>query len=351
MKIMIEIGHPKQVHFWKNIIKKLTRNGHEIKVMAKEKDITLYLLNAYEIKYEFLGKNYTGLPKKVYGLLESNFNVIKTANKFKPDLFIGGPSFAQISRIFRKSHIALSDTEHARFHSWLTFPFSDVICTPSCFKGKVNSKKHIVYNGYEELAYLHLNYFKPDPTVLDELGLTKNDKIIIIRLISWTATHDTNHSGISHEMKIKYASELEKYGRIFITCEDNLGIEFEKYKLKIEPEKFHSLLSYAQLYIGEGGSTATEAAILGTPSIHISTTAKFCGVFDDLLKYGLVYTFDDDRKALEKAIEILNDKKSKETWMRKKDIMLKEKIDVTEFMTELIEGYPESFHAAKNRVM
>ena len=140
-------------------------------------------------------------------------------------------------------------------------------------------------------------------------------------------------------MKLKYISELEKFGRVFISSEIQLEKEFEKYKLNISPEKFHSLLSFAQLYIGEGGSTASEATILGTPSIHISSTAKFCGNFDELYRYGLIYTFSDDEEALKKAVAILQNPDSKNEWKEKKEKLLKEKIDVVKFMTTMIESY------------
>jgi len=350
MRIIIGIGHPKQVHFWKNIIKNLLHNGHDVKIVAWDKDLTLYLLKTYGFNHETIEKNRKGLIKKAYGMIVSELKLLKIVNKFKPDLLVGGaPYLAHVSKLVGKPHIALTDTEHATLTNLLSFVFSDVICTPSCYKGKIDPKKHVCYDGYEELAYLHPNYFKPDQSVLEEVGLNKKDRFIIIRFVSWNASHDFKQTGLCVENS-KYISKLEQYGRIFISSESHLPPELEKYKLKIHPEKFHSLLSYAHLYFGEGGSTATEAAILGTPSIHISTTAILCGVFDDLLKYNLVYSFDDDSKALEKAISILSDKNSKEMWIHRKNDMLKEKVDVTRFITELIEKYPENLSCIKSGV-
>lgn len=350
MRIMIGVGHPKHVHFRKNVIRNLLNNGHEVKIVARKKDITLQLLDAYGFDYEVVGTNYKGLIKKAYGMMESDIKLLNIARKFKPDILVGGsPYLGHVSRLIGKPHIGFTDTEHATLTNCLSNPFSDVICTPSCYKGRIDPKKHVCYDGYEELAYLHPNYFKPDPSVLEEVGLSKQDRFIIVRFVSWNASHDFKQTGLCVE-KSKYISKFEQYGRVFISSESQLPPDLEKYKLKINPEKFHSLLSYAHLYFGEGGSTATEAALLGTPSIHISTTAIFCGVFDDLLKYNLVYSFDDDRKALQKAISILSDKKSKEMWIHRKNNMLKEKVDVTRFITELIEKYPENLSCSKSGV-
>jgi predicted glycosyltransferase len=262
----------------------------------------------------------------------------------------GSAYLAHLSVLINKPYIAFVDTEHAKLMAWLTLPFANVILTPSCFKKKINQKKHIKFDGYKELAYLHPNYFKPDPSVLGELGLGKDDKFILMRFVSWSASHDTGQHGISQKMRAEYLSKLKQYGKVFIVSEGELGKELEKYELKIAPEKFHSLLSYAQLYIGEGGSTATEAATLGTPSIHISSTAKFCGVFDDLHNnYNLIYTFSDDRQALEKTLDILEDHESKKKLAQRRNKMLKEKIDVTAFMIDFIENYPDSFYELKEK--
>ncbi|RLF88953.1 hypothetical protein DRN46_06385 [Thermococci archaeon] len=351
MRIMIGVGHPKHVHIRKNIINNLERDGHEVKIVARSKDITLYLLDIYGFKYEIVGKNYKNIIKKAYGMFESDIKALKVAKKFKPDILAwGGPYLAHVSALIGKPHIDFTDTEHATLANWLSFPFTDVIITPSCYKGKINPKKHVTYNGYEELAYLHPKYFKPDTSVLDDLGLSKDDRFIILRFVAWKASHDVGQYGISPAMRMQYILKLEKYGKVFIVAEEKLKKEFEKYKLKIQPEKFHSLLYYAQLYIGEGGSTATEAAILGTPSIHVSSTAKYCGNFEDLHKnYRLIYTFSDDRQALDKAIEILEDPDSKRKWRQRREKMLKEKIDVTAFITDFIENFPESFYELREK--
>ena len=88
---------------------------------------------------------------------------------------------------------------------------------------------------------------------------------------------------------------------------------------------------------------AAESAVLGTPSIFVSSSRR--GYTDELEeKYGLVHTFSGENQqelALKKAIEILTDKDSKKKWSKKREKMLKEKIDVARFLADLIEGYPD----------
>ena len=352
MRIMVGIGHPKHVHIRKNIINNLEKDGHEVKIVAWKKDITLYLLNAYGFEYEIVGKNYKGLMKKAYGMLKSDFKALKIAKRFKTDILVwGSPYLAHVSKLIGKPHIDFTDTEHAKLATRLSFPFSDVICTPSCYKGKINPKKHVMYNGYEELAYLHPNYFKPDPTVLDDLGLSKEDRFIILRFVSWRASHDIGEHGFELRKLQSFIKELEKFGKVLITSEAGLEKDFEKYKIKVPPEKMHDLLYYATMYIGEGAAMASEAGILGTPSIYLSSLVGTMGNFEELEKrYGLVYAFQNSTLALEKALEVLDITNIKEKWRKKREKLLEEKIDVTKFMTEFIENYPQSFEEYRTEV-
>lgn len=349
MKVLVGIGHPAHVHFYKNMIWNLERKGHEIKVIARNNDIVIELLNTYGFNYEKSSAFYTMLLKKAYIMFQIDYKLYKIVKKFRPDILTGILYMygAHVGKIIRRPSVIFTDTEHARLANRLTFPFASAICTPSCFKKDLGPKQ-VRYNGYHELAYLHPNYFKSDPSVLDSLGLSKDDKFIILRFVSWGASHDIGQHGLDLETKQRFVRELEKYCRIFITSEAEPGKEFENYKIRVPPEKIHDLLYYATMYIGEGATMATEAGILGTPSIYISSLVGTMGNFDELdKKYGLVYSFTDPNKALEKAISLIENKNLKNEWQTKREKLLKDKIDVTKWMTEFIENYPESFDELK----
>ena len=350
MRILVDIGHPAQVHYFKNTIWNLESSGHEIIITARNKDVTLRLLKAYNFNYKVVGSSTGNILGKACNILRNDYILLKIARKFKPDLFLSfcSPYAAHVSKLMHKVHIAFCDTESASLVIWLTLPFTDIVCTPLSFRRRLDGKKHIRFNGYFELAYLHPKYFKPDGSVLDYLNLSKNDKFTILRFISWSAYHDVNLRGFKKGSEMNFIKNLEKYGQVFITSERKLPKELEKYRLNIPPEKIHSLLQYANLYVGEGGTMAVEAAILGTPSIHVESTSsgiatgEFSGNFLELRdKYHLLYFYPDQNQALQKAIDILEDKNSKRTWRRKRERMLRDKIDVTAWMTDLIENFFE----------
>lgn len=345
MKIMVEIGHPGHVHHFKNMVCELQNKGHAIQICTTDKEVTIPLLDSYNLQYEILGTN---RGKKIFNkillLLNSEYTMLKVASKFKPDLFISrvSPVSAHISTIFRKPHITFNDTEHPRITDGLALPFTDVVCTSSCFKRDLG-KKHIRYNGYTELAYLHPNRFKPNPEVLEELGIGRDDSFIILRFVSWGASHDIGHHGIQN--KLEFVKELEKYGRVLITSEADLGPEFEKYKIKVSPEKLHDLLYYATLYIGEGATTASECAILGTHAIYVNTL-RLGYTDEEEYVYDLVYNFSDpdtmEKESFNKAIELLKRPNLREEGKAKGEKLLDDKIDVTKFMVEFVENYSKN---------
>jgi predicted glycosyltransferase len=44
MRILIDIGHPAHVHYFKNAINQLQQRGHAVFVVAREKEVSFRLL-------------------------------------------------------------------------------------------------------------------------------------------------------------------------------------------------------------------------------------------------------------------------------------------------------------------
>ena len=349
MKILIDMGHPGHVHLFKNFIWEMKKRGHEIKVTARDKEITLHLLSTYNFPFTKIGTQKAGMFNLIQEWIARDIGIFRISRNFHPDILlgVGNPSIAHVAKVIRKPSIIFTDTEHATFGNSITFPFASSICTPSCYRDNIGLKQ-IRYNGYHELAYLHPNHFIPDSTVLDELGLTKDDHFIIVRFVSWGASHDVGQHGIID--KIGLVKALEQYGRIIITSEETLPEELKKYQISVSPEKLHDLLYYATMYIGEGSTTASECAVLGTHAIYVNTL-RLGYTDEEEEKYNLLYTFSNPDKmgteVFEKAKELLEDPNLRVKGKKKREQVLKEKIDVTAFMVWFIENYPESIKQLK----
>lgn len=350
MRVVVDVNHPHQVHLFKNFIWEMEKRGHEILVTASKKDISIDLLNIYCIDHIVLGSYGKSVTEKLYNLMKLDIKMYNAVKNFNPDIFLGMSSIraAHISRLMNKVSITFQDTEPGMLQDRILFcPFTDAIITPNCFKMNYG-KKHFRYNGYQELAYLHPNYFKPDPSVLDEIGLNQDDDFILMRFVGWTSPHEI---GMKSLINInEFISELEQYGKILITSEYKLDKDLEKYRIKLPINKIHDLLYFSRLFIGESQTMTTEAGILGTPAIRCNNWVgdNDMGNFSELeLKYNLIYNFSDTKKALEKAIELLNQPELKNEWAIRRERLLRENIDLTSLMIWLVENYPESIQNMK----
>lgn len=349
MKILINIGHPAHVHLFKNLIWKMKNKGHEIKVIARNKDIVLYLLNFYGFDYTIVSNKGNGLIGIGKEMLIRIYRLIKLVRDFRPDLIVAtfDPSVAQVAKLLRYPLIMFIDSEPevVKFPTpSLTLPFTDTILTLNSVRHNFGTKE-IRMNGYKELAYLHPNNFKANPAIFDELKIPRDEKFVLIRFVAWTAYHDIGRNGLDVEGKRKLVKEIEKYARVFITSESPLPPNLEKYKITVSPEKIHDVLYFANLLIGDSQTMTTEAAVLGTPAIRCNSFVgeMDMGNFIELeQKYGLIFNYSDPDKAIRKAVELIQEPNLKEDWKNKRNALLKDKIDITLFMVRFIENYPES---------
>jgi uncharacterized protein len=346
MKILIDIGHPAHVHYFRNFIGVMTQNGHEILVTSRDKEVTFDLLRKYNIPFTSRGKGGTGFFGKILYIFWADMKLIRLGLRFKPDVLFSFASTyaAHASFVLHKPHIAFDDTEHSKYEIFLYKPFTKTILNPYCFK-KDFGDKQIRFKGFMELSYLHPKYFNPDGNVLQELKLKESERFILLRFVSWNAGHDIGEAGFSSDVKLKLVSELSKRIKVFISSEGSLPKEIEQFRLPVSPEQLHEVLYNSALYIGEGATTASECAMIGTPAIYVNSLTA--GTLEEQEKLGLLFGFRNSVGVLEKAHEILNtyDFKSKNR-IRRND-MLKKTIDVTGFMVWFVENYPLSMKIMK----
>jgi len=347
MRIFLDIGHPAHVHYFKNLIKSLKIKGNKFLITAREKDVTHELLNNYNIPYISRGRGSNGLLGKFLYLFKANYQLYKLGKNFKPDLFISfaSPYAGHIALLLKKPHISFTDTEHAKLGIISFLPFANIVLTPKVFKIDLG-KKHLKFNGYMEQCYLQEKYFSPSSKVLEQLKLGSKEKFVIIRLVSWNASHDIGQSGINHTILEKLINEIKKYSKVFITSESELPQKLEKYKLQINPTEIHNVLYFSNLFIGEGATMASECAILGTPSIYINSLTA--GTLEAQERDGLLNIFKSGDEVITKAIDILKNDNSKDEQRKICNKVLESKIDVNQFIEQFILGYPKNISKENN---
>jgi len=334
MRVLIDINHPGHVHLFKNLYFELKKRKVFVLVTATHKDVATLLLQKYDIPFIDLGTYGKSKISKILQLPIKSLQLSYITWKHKIDCLFG-VSFrvAHAGFLTKRKSFVFDDTEHAKQEILLYKYFATRILTPDCFERDLG-KKHIKYNGYHELAYLHPDRFKPNLETLKELNLKENDVFFVLRFVSWDAGHDFGESGISLNTKRQLVRLLQKKGRVIISSEGELAAEFEKYRMSICPTKMHDLLYYSSLFIGEGATMASECAVLGTPCIYVNSLDA--GTLKEQVKNGLLISLRSEKKLInitQKKIDNLNNEKIKIKANSRK--ILKEKINVAEFILSL----------------
>ncbi len=341
MKILVDIGHPAHVHYFKYAIRALEKKGHEFLITTRDKEVTLDLLRRYEFPYVCTGKNKKGTFNKFLTMIRNDRAIYQEARRFQPDLFFSffSPFAAHVGALMRKPVIGFTDTEFAKFSIRLTLPYTDHVFTPDTFETAFGPKQ-IRFKGHMEGFYLHPHYFQPDDRIWMELGMEKGEPFSVMRFVSFNAGHDAGETGISEKAKYEIANLLSNNSRLFISSEDGLPREFEPYRIRVTPDKFHSLLSYAQLYVGEGITTASESALLGVPSVLVNTLTT--GYIKEHEKNQLVFRYDNAAAALEKIKELSSGQIDRNIFKERAAQAAQSHIDCTAFLVWVLDEFPKS---------
>ena len=332
MRFLFDIGHPAHVHYFKNLILLLQKQNHQVKLTARDKEMTLYLLDKYGLDFVSTGKNASSLLGKALSLPLIESQIYKVAKEFNPNLIISTftPYAAHVGKLMDIPVLGITDTEHATLSNTLAKNFTDcLIIVNGCDLDFPN--KRVDYDGFLELAYLHPKYFNPNSEVLDFLKLSVTEKFVVLRFVSWNAAHDWGMHGFTLNEKITLAKFLSKYAKVFISSEESLPEELRDYKLEIPPEMIHDALYYSSLIVGDGATMSTEAALLGTPSILTNPLSTKLGHLRQLEKEGLVYSITDFKEIVKKSSDILS---SDIDYISRKNNLLESKRSLTDVLME-----------------
>lgn len=339
MRALFDIVHPAHVHFYRYMLEELMAAGNECTIVSRDKDIAEALLDHHTFDYLSTGKARIGSRGLAIELLVRDLTLLRIAREFKPDVILTrNPSGTHIGKALRVPSVF--DTDNGRSagtHYRIAAPFASFITTPDCFPDDLG-KKQVRYPSYKPLAYLHPDRFKPDATVRHRLGVTPDQIYFIIRLVSMAASHDLGQSGMPLELVINAVDLLRGQGRVFVSSESVVPPELNDLQLPTSSADFHNVLASAALTVGDSGSVAQESAMLGVPSVFVSSFAGRTAPIEELEHtYGLIQSFkpSESDKVID-AIKSLSRTPSDE-FERRRMAMLRDKVDLTSWYLRLLD--------------
>ena len=345
VRVLFDIGHPAQVHLFRNAKQVLERGGHETFVASRIKEVTVELLNAYGIEHAPLTRRGDSFPGLLWELCLREKRLLALAREFDPDVIVSrlSPAAAHVSAAVGCRNVVVSDTRidsrlMRLLNHRLTLPFVDTVCAPESFDLPVNPEKRRNLD-FQELAYLHPQYFQPDPMALSESGIDTSEPYFVIRLAGWDAYHDVGNQGLSPEVTRELVAFLDQHGTVYLSSETELPADLEPHRLSTPPELIHDVLYYADLYVGDSGTMSTEAALLGTPAIRTNTMVGDGdeNVFQELeRRYELLSSFENETQALREVKRLVRNGIDKTTRHERRDRLVAEQPNVTERMVDVI---------------
>lgn len=349
MRVLFDVVHPAHVHFSRYLIADLEARGDEARVVARPKDVTTTLLDHYGIPYVTVGRaNGNGLFGLATELARRDWALFRIAREFRPDVIVTrNPAGVQAARLARVPGVF--DTDDGRevgIHFRAALPFAHVVTTPDCIPDDYGPK-HVKYPSYKALAFLHPSRFTPDPSIVDELGVTRDERYFVVRFVAFGASHDRGASGLASAAKRELVARLQRHGRVFLSGETSLPPDLEPLALPTAPHRLHDVLAFAALCVTDGQSMAGEAAVLGVPSIRLASSSGRLAVYRELsTRYGLVFEFrpGQEEQFMAKVDELASDTDGSR-WHDRRSRLLEDKCDLTSWLLDLVTTLPERVRA------
>ncbi len=317
MRVLIDLCHPADVHFFRAVAQRLDAEGHEVVYTARDKDVVLPLCNEFGMLHHVVGGHHNSLAGKGWELLYRSGELAKLAKKKGIDVLtgFGNPYIVIASRLCQKPSLFITDTEGSGFTNWIGLCATATL-TQKWF-GPLHGKRHTQACWFKELAYI------------DMIPKSKlKQEYVLIRKVAWTASHDHSHHGLGSIQPI--VDDLEKV-KICLIKEGNRKDSVQK--TKRNARLFHELLAGATVVISEGATTAAESALLGIPTIYVNT--QIPGYLQKLVEVRALHLASDSKSAASIATGFL---RPEVTMSKHLKSLRKECIDITSYTTKLITG-------------
>ncbi len=345
MKIGIFAITPAQIHFYKNIVNDLRQAGHETYLLIRDYGESCQLVKELGIEH-FVFSNPP--DSKIGKMANFPFEILRCTAYLRSkgvEVVTGFGLYEAYTSIgLRCPSITFTDSEYTcnrlsfSIQFWLSEKFMDHIITPEKYSQDLGDKQ-IRVKSYKELAYLHPNYFQPDPRVFDELGIPPGEPYVILRFNAFDAVHDVGISGFDDHQRELLVDVLKDHARVFISAEGKLNDNLKKYLLPTKKCRIHDAIAFAKLLVTDTQTMATESALLGTPTIRVNSfvgsndMSNFIELEQD---YGLIYNFNNPLDAIEQAEKLISDPSLKKDWQKKRDHLLSDKGDIVHYFARFL---------------
>lgn len=279
-KIWIDLDNTPHVPFFIPIIHELKKHGHEVVLTARDAFQVCELADEHGMQYVKIGHHYGKNPvMKLLGLFRRSMQLLPFCIRQRPALALSHGARSQIflCNLLRVPTILIADYEHSR-----TIPMGRPkwLLVPEALFGygfPIKPDHLRLYRGIKEDVYVPA--FRPNPFLLDELGLSRKDTIITVRPPANEAHY---YNPESDKLLEEFMSRVcQTSGIRIVLLPRNQGQE--ETLRATHPDWFAAsrtivprravdglnLLWFSDLAVSGGGTMNREAAALGIPVYSI----------------------------------------------------------------------------------
>jgi predicted glycosyltransferase len=337
MLVWLDILTPKQLLLLNEIGKHLEKKGYQVLYTTRQYREVDDLVKLQGVKAvvvgEYGGGSLEGKLAASAHRIEELSHIIGSA---KPALSLAfaSPDAARVAFGLGIPHYTLNDSPHSIPVARLTIPLAEKLFAPAVIPKKtwigLGAKREqiIQYNGLDPVAWLR--HHKPNPAILNELGLDSSRPIVVFRAeeafaayLIGKVTAQSVTVPIMNDLIRSHANEAQ----IVVLArypEQVSAIRSALPKEAIVPSKAvdgASLLSFTSLFVGAGGTMTAEAALLGVPAISCYPGEPTI-VEKYLVRERLIQRICEPKRAAKRVRQILGDLSKELTCQRERARLL-----------------------------
>ncbi len=295
MRIWVDMTSAPHPLVLRPLIAGLEAAGHEVLVTARAFGQTEGVLERLGIGHETIGRHggaSTARKAAALGRRSAQLRRWAKGRGFDLGLAHGSVDLAVVCAGLRVPSVQMQDYEFAGLQRQVSFRLARRVLVPEAIPVKrlrrtgAPARKLFRYPGLKEDYYL--SDFEPDPAVLEQLGIDRRPILAIVRPPDETAEYRARNR-LYEEVLNRLQHEPETITVVFPRSDDQrrvlrgrAGPSF------LVPERVvdtQSLIAYADLVVGGGGTMTREAVALGTPSYTIFS-GRLGGVDKSLIAAG-----------------------------------------------------------------
>ncbi len=313
MRVWIDLTNSPHVLVMRPVIELLERDGHEVRVTARDFAQTLGLLRRFEIPHTAIGRHRgERLTAKAGGLALRSAALARWAladahaagarsnargtagGRFDIALGHGSNDVSIAAALLRIPSATMFDYEWATVQHHINCRLARAVVVPDAIpperldpygaRGKVRA-----YEGLKEEYYLAA--FEPDPAVLAQLGLEPGRPIVVVRTPPEVSLYHRFENDLFAQVLERLrgaAAGAEGVQSVVLPRTETQRAELCPIGGFVVPEQAidaQSLIAYSDLVISAGGTMNREAVALGVP-VYTTFEGRLGAVDERLIQAG-----------------------------------------------------------------